>query len=288
MIAAGIVTCNPDLENLKQNYMKYIDDVEMMYICDNASDNIKQLEYMFDRNKKVTVIKNDNNKGIAYALNRIMKKAKEDGIQWVLTMDQDSLCQEKIVSRLIPYCDNSIGIICPHTIEMGGTRNSLQNDNTIQYVDFCITSASLTNVAAWDVVGGFDEWMFIDIVDFEFCARIKEAGYKILQINNVFLYQRIGQLSEIVVGKRHIYVRNHSPLRKYYFSRNLLYCNYLHPTIFRVGQVINLLATTYIKVLLFEKHKFKKVKAMNQGICDGIKKIIKIKNNKRRNGIRKI
>lgn len=34
--------------------------------------------------------------------------------------------------------------------------------------DECITSGSLTSVEAWQKIGGFDEWLEIDGVDFDF------------------------------------------------------------------------------------------------------------------------
>lgn len=279
MIAAGIVTYNPDIEELQENYMKYIDEVEILYIYDNASDNAEEIEKLFIGKNKVKLVKGHDNKGIAHALNRIMEKAEDDGVQWVLTMDQDSICQDNIISALLPYCDDSIGIVHPYVIEVGSTRkNDLYRDKCEDAdVIACIASASFTNVNVWEKVGGFDEWMFIDCVDYDFCAKIVEAGYKIVQINNVFLFQKIGQLKEIIIGKRHIHIRNHSAFRKYYYSRNILYCNYKHPDTFPFTRVLKLLIITYIKVIFFENAKAEKVKGMNKGIIDGRKRIKELK-----------
>jgi GT2 family glycosyltransferase len=63
-----------------------------------------------------------------------------------------------------------------------------------EYVDFCITSASCTNLNAWKNVGGFDEWLFIDLVDNDFCKRIIVSGYKILRINSLVLDQEFGKI----------------------------------------------------------------------------------------------
>lgn len=56
-----------------------------------------------------------------------------------------------------------------------------------EFIDFCITSASCTNLAVWKEVGGFDERLFIDLVDNEFCKRLIVSGYKILRLNNLVL-----------------------------------------------------------------------------------------------------
>lgn len=279
MIVAGIVTYNPDIDKLRRNYSRYIDEAEVVYIYDNASDNIAQIEALA-KEDRIELIKGEENKGIAYALNRIMSCAKELGADWVLTMDQDSECQEGIISALGAYCDENIGIICPYLVERGGSRKYSAKDKT-EYVARCITSGSLTGVDVWEKLGGFDEWMFIDIVDFEYCARVIEAGYKILRVNTVFIYQEIGQLQERIIGKRHIYIRNHSPIRKYYFARNILYCNYIHPNTFCWTYAADGLLTTYLKTILFEQGKSKKISAMNRGVWDARAKIKELKRNQK-------
>lgn len=280
MIAAGIVTYNPDINRLRKNYEQYISDVKWLYVFDNGSSNIDEIQNLFSKEQKVKIIKSEENKGISYALNRIMESAVKDGMKWVLTMDQDSICQNGILSNLTKYCRNDIAIVHPHVIEMGGTRKDYLDRKKIEYIEYCITSASLTNVNAWEQVGGFDEWMFIDIVDYEFCVKVRELGYKIIRVNDVFLYQEIGKLKEIIIGKRHIYVRNHSASRKYYFTRNLIYCRYCHPKTFDLKIVLDFLISTYMKVLLFEKDKIRKIKAMNKGIGDGVKKIRELEKKK--------
>ena len=282
MIAAGVVLFNPEINRLERNIEAFISYVDKIYCYDNCSDNIKQIISVLGQYKKIELIRSNENKGIAYALNRIMEYAQMEGYQWVLTMDQDSVCGHDMVNELASYVDTeNAGIICPFIVERNGTRNIDSNGEKYEHRDFCITSGALTRVEAWNKVGGFDEWMFIDIVDFEICAKMREVGYEILQVNNANLLQEVGQLKEIIIGKRHIYVRNHSALRKYYYARNLIYCNYCHPDTFPFIHMLNLLATTYIKTLLFEKEKFDKLCKMNRGIKDGRRKIKELKEERR-------
>src|SRR5699024_6976157 len=56
----------------------------------------------------------------------------------------------------------------------------------------CITSASCTSIKAWEKIGGFDDWLFIDLVDNEFCKRLVASGYKILRLNHLVLDQEFG------------------------------------------------------------------------------------------------
>lgn len=281
-IAAGIVTYNPNLNLLKKNLSRYIEDVEKVYIFDNASENISEIKKELSRIDKIDIIHFDENRGIAYALNRLMEKAKNEGIMWMLTMDQDSLCDYGIIKSMVPYCQAEHGIVHPYVVEINGTRHHEIRKLENSYVDFCITSASLTNIKAWEIVGGYDEWMFIDVVDFEFCAKLRKHNYKILQLNNVNLYQQVGELREIIIGRRHIYVRNHSSQRKYYFIRNMVYCRYLHPEIFTLKIVLDLLVTIYLKTLLFEKNRIVKIAYMNRGFIDGIIKVKKMQREERK------
>jgi rhamnosyltransferase len=56
----------------------------------------------------------------------------------------------------------------------------------------CITSGALTNLDLWKKLDGFDEQMFIDSVDFEYCYRVRKAGYKVIQTDQVQLSHSIG------------------------------------------------------------------------------------------------
>jgi len=42
-------------------------------------------------------------------------------------------------------------------------------------------------------VGGFEEKLFIDFVDHEYCFKIKMAGHRILQTSSSILLHRIGE-----------------------------------------------------------------------------------------------
>ena len=54
----------------------------------------------------------------------------------------------------------------------------------------------------FDKIGGFDEKLFIDGVDFDFCIRMRKAGYGILRSNNVYLLQEVGKgRSKSLFGK---------------------------------------------------------------------------------------
>lgn len=86
-IAVGIVLFNPDnVDRVQLSLHAILQQVKKVYIFDNST---KENTITFPTN--VTYMTEHENKGIAYALNHIMEKAKTDGYEWLVTMDQDSV-----------------------------------------------------------------------------------------------------------------------------------------------------------------------------------------------------
>lgn len=235
-IAAGVVLFNPDGRAI-DCLNKLITQIDCIYVFDNSPVQLgvqlpETIIYLTER----------ENKGIAYALNRIMERAKADGYEWVLTMDQDSFLPDGMVDDFVNYLSDDIGIICPQVIDKRRAYMEVSEENSVEYIDMCITSASCTSVNAWEKIGGFDEWLFIDLVDNEFCKRLTESGYKILQIRKWVLDQKFGDIEPkskksqafwISLSKffhcknlaKFSYKKNVNPLRVYYTCRNIIYVN---------------------------------------------------------------
>jgi rhamnosyltransferase len=88
-----------------------------------------------------------------------------------------------------------------------------------------ITSGTLLNLDLFRKIGPFNEDLFIDQVDFEYCYRAILKGYTNVQFKNIFLNHALGatsfhrSLRSFSETKRSL----HSPLRLYYMTRNYLY-----------------------------------------------------------------
>jgi rhamnosyltransferase len=119
------------------------------------------------------------NKGIAYALNKCFEKAVSGGYAWNITLDQDSVCEPELVSNLAIHAKSDVAIVSPSIIYRNNEGYAARGMNGVDEVKWVITSASLTNVRAWQAVHSFDEWMFIDGVDIDFCIRTAKAGYRL-------------------------------------------------------------------------------------------------------------
>ena len=60
--------------------------VDRIVLIDNASKNIDDVDKAFSSYANITIIKNDKNKGIAYALNQILQFAYRQHYEWYLSM----------------------------------------------------------------------------------------------------------------------------------------------------------------------------------------------------------
>ena len=270
-IAAGIVSFNPNIERLRENIQSVISQVESLVIIDNGSSNTKEIE-MLCNDTGCYLIKLNENKGIAYALNQICKFFYPREYDWVFTLDQDSISSTDMVSKLYTHTSDNVGAIGPKIVYRNNETFS-QNSSVkaIESVEWLITSATLTNLKAWKTIGGFDNKLFIDGVDKDFCFRLRQHGFNVIQCNEVELSHELGNLKcRRILGKT-IYVTNHSPKRKYYMVRNAIYLDRKHNT---NGSFVYILKI-FIKTLAFEQNKILNLKQMLQGIKDGKKMMIK-------------
>ena len=194
MIVAGVTLFQPEIERLKENINAIYPQVDRVFCVDNGSNNIDEVENWLNvYYSDIILVKNTENLGIARALNQIFEYAVKQDAEWVLTLDQDSVCPSNLIQIYRDYMNvEKIGIICPVLRD----RNYEQMDETkgkSEQVSECITSASLNSVSAWTEVGGFFEPLFIDYVDQDYCANLIEHGYHIIRANEAILLHEIGQ-----------------------------------------------------------------------------------------------
>lgn len=274
-ICAGIVLYNPEISRLKENIDAIINQVEKIILVDNGSNEINEIERIWDSNKKVVIIKNFENEGIAKALNQMCQWAKDNGFDWILTLDQDSVCDKTVIEEFLPYTiKKDIGIICPR-INYENMKNKKESGLEFDYVEACMTSASLTSIRAWEKCKGFDEWMFIDYVDNDFGMRLKLNNYKIIRVNKAVLQHRLGKAEEKKIFGFKITVFNHSSFRNYYYVRNSIYFIRKYKENINILKYITILLCWESKKIIFEPQKRDVLLSMMKGIHKGL--IAKIK-----------
>jgi rhamnosyltransferase len=72
------------------------------------------------------------------------------------------------------------------------------------------------------LVGFYDDDLFIDFVDMDYCLRMKKKNFKILKAMRVVLHHELGSKQTRNILGLKISFRDHTPWRYYYMMRNRL------------------------------------------------------------------
>ncbi len=274
-IAAGIILYNPNLERLRQNIDAIFPQVDAVYVVDNASANPDAITMLLDE-FKLTSLRNDTNLGVACALNQLMNMAQAEQKEWLLTLDQDSVSSTDLIGQLSFFIDSfpRAGILCPVISDRSfGIEHPPTHTHATTALQECITSASLTRIDAWLDVGGFDQRLFIDAVDTDFCISLHEHGWDVLQVNSARLIHEIGHAAtkHMIFGRSYI-AFNHAPLRYYYIARNMVFISRKHNGFLSPAPWRAMLTMTMrmIVILLWEREqRLLKCYKMIKGMIDG-------------------
>ncbi len=226
-IAAIVILYFPEPETLS-NIASYINHVDKVFIYDN-SPTCSFLHNKLPSSEKIDYAHDTLNQGIAIRLNDGMRKAVAEQYDWVLTMDQDSFFEPDMIERYLICLQ---GYANKQEVAMFGTQYGRQQKTFSaqcqpEQIHELITSGTIINVDVFKIVGEFDEALFIDSVDHDYCIRCKQYGFLLIQFANIFLTHALGKLVKassiktLFLAKKKKFI--HNPIRCYYMYRNLLY-----------------------------------------------------------------
>lgn len=264
MIVVGIVIYNPEYDLLKKSITALFDQVDRIVLYLNSSFDKEIISGM----DKVETINDGTNNGIATALNAIMEYAENLGCDWCLLMDQDSVvcsdflrCYEKYISL------KDAAIITPIISEDNNAKSNAPMDG-VDLIDMCITSGSYNNIDVWKKVGGFREEFFIDYVDWEYAARVRNAGYRIYRINEVSINHKLGNKEYHSLLGHRFFTYNHNAFRKYYITRNTIVSFKLFPNEDAFSHPYLRTIKRLLITVLYEDEKKEKIKSIIKGVRD--------------------
>lgn len=276
-VAAVVVIYNPEL-SVVANINSYIEQVGKLFVVDNSDKVINEnLFQELSALKNAEYISNKGNLGIAAALNIGATRAIEEDFEYLLTMDQDSEATPSMVSALMECFsqDFKIGIVSPILYHPEGRNIIHKSEKSFERIITAWTSGNLLDLDVFKKSGGFKEDLFIDYVDHEFCLRLNRMGFKVYVCNKARLKHSLGNIEEVNLIFRKFYPTNHSALRLYYRTRNRFYVKKKYksdlPEFFK--QDNKDFWRTFLKIVLFEKARVKKMKFMLKGYCDFRKNI---------------
>jgi len=234
-LIAILVIFKPDLINFKKVVLQHEKNFNSIILVNNSPEiSLKTFQ-----SKITSIIYNDDNVGLAVALNIGILEAKKRGAEMVALFDQDSMLPNNFCKRMLQLINSyhdykNTAVFSPiYLNKITNVYGSIINFKPFQlirtqpnkflnvsYPKYVITSSSFIPIKAIDKVGLMREELFIDFIDIEWCLRARSYGYSIVSFSKVEIEHYLGDSSVTFMGKNYPI---HSPLRMYYNFRNSLY-----------------------------------------------------------------
>jgi len=226
IFGAVVVLYNPTEDEIK-NINTYKNLVDRTIIIDNSVINHRELvDQMVMLNSKVSYYSEQKNLGLSKALNKGISMLLENGCQWALVFDADSKIESDIVSVYKRAIENykceinqksKIAIFAPvHVFERS------KNHPYHGYRDrkWVMTSGCLFECRIFKEQKGFMEELFVDGLDMDYCFKLHENGYRIIECGEAVINHHPAETKSFLGFKYGIA----SPDRYYMQARALIWC----------------------------------------------------------------
>lgn len=227
-VAAVVPLYRPDSSALA-NLAKLAACCPVVAVDDGSPREFAPLLLEIDKLRNVRLLRLGANRGIAFALNRGVQLCFEEGADCVLTFDQDSTPSthhiDSLVSLIAEDVDRKLGLIGPGWVggqPMWGADFSqsaeLHSVPAIYQSGMCIPKRT------WKAVGAFDEGLFIDGVDNDYCLRVRGRGLIVGAVGSLEMEHQLGAgasaFRRVRFGPFSPVATFHPSGRRYYINRN--------------------------------------------------------------------
>ena len=278
-VLAVVVTYNPG-DDLAWNLAALRDQVDQVVVIDNGSANHAAIARTAAA-AGCEYLGNLQNLGIGAALSQAARLALDRGADWLAMFDQDSLAPPGGLVGLLRLFDRHpqrarIAVLAMShrdRVTAGDYhhgRDVVEASGDWRSVRTTITSGSLVRTAVFGEVGLFDEALFIDSVDHDFCLRCRSRGYLIIEGRDQVMQHSLGAITTHELLGRRVTCGNYNAIRRYYITRNTLEVARrfaFSETGWAALSVVYLLVDS-LMVLLYESQRPAKLAAMAWGLVD--------------------
>lgn len=254
---------------------KYVDNVVLL---DNTP-NVENFS-LFSEIKNTEYIAYKKNLGLSLAFNHYLKTLTENC--YIIFFDQDSFCPEGLVKQLkndYQICCgklNKKGIIGPAYFEENAGHLMVPNQKEevsagLYEVKSIITSGMFTELDVIKESGFWNDDIFLDMADWDFCWRILRAGFFCCFSTNEVLSHQLGKNVHHFCGFE---IEEWASFRVYYQTRDCLYLlrkPYV-PFKFRIRFILMLTIRPVLHLILLPDKK-KRLHYFIKGIKDFRKNI---------------
>jgi rhamnosyltransferase len=194
-IGAVVVTFQPDWGVLG----KVLDSVSLQVargvVIDNGSPNSTRIQSMLP--PRFSLLLNPQNRGIGAALNQGVSRLRvEPSIEWVLTLDQDTILDTNYVSVMSQRARFKIppghfGILTASPAHTSGRTGRMMR------ADFVYATGNLVRVSLFGSAR-YREEFFMDQIDHDFCYQVRKNGYEILLLDQPMFKHNHGNARELM------------------------------------------------------------------------------------------
>jgi len=272
---ACIVTYEPDLGILAENLRAVARQVDAVIVVDNGSANAST--FADDLPEEVVLHRLAVNSGLSVAMNIAVQSAESQHAELVLMLDQDSVSVPGLVATLRADLDENedLAMVGPRIDDRNLESDVSHDGRGLERVNACITSGSLIRVDDWRRIGGWDEALFIDYVDFDFCLRVRSSGRAIGIDHRTALHHSIGDARR--QGRATAW--GHSAQRLERMAKDVLYYARKHrrsPMDLQVvpnrrSRALAVLVRKALVIAVHEDAKYAKTRALLRGSIQGLR-----------------
>ena len=289
--AALVVSYMPNHDVLGSLLRSLSSQVDVLVLIDNGGGE-QVAKTVRAQGVLMDCIRCEGNLGLGHALNRGFRYALEVGATHVATFDQDSDPASDLIARLMDahrklgFAGERCAAVGPAFFDVrkdemtffpfyrteGGVIQTLQpaqpGTADLVEVDMLITSGMLINAAAWADGIRYDEALFVDHTDTEWCFRARSCGYKLFGCTSIHMGHALSDAPPKVFMGLSFF--RYSPLRRYYYYRNTTYLcsDSVVPRVWRhrfaKGLIVRLAGNWMV-----DDRKFQSLKMMVRGAWDG-------------------
>ncbi|WP_158682884.1 MULTISPECIES: glycosyltransferase family 2 protein [Pseudomonas] len=292
-VAAVVVGYMPEIDVLDRLLISLGSQVDVLIFLDNGASSNVLMAAPVER-QSLVYVDMEGNKGLGAALNKGFELAVNAGVDYVVTFDQDSHAEPQLIAKLgtamaqaklkDPRCiavspaffDRRDGkkVNFPFYQSVNGVIKPVfhsDDENGLVNVDILITSGMYISTQAWIEGHRYDEGLFVDFTDSEWCFRVRDQGYALYGCLNVEMGHALSDAPPVkLFGLSFL---RYSPVRRYFFFRaTVAVCRMNHmPTCWK-KRLLLALVLRFFANLLIDKNKIQSLKMMLRGALHGWQK----------------
>lgn len=200
----------PCLDSLRQQTFR---DFEVLLLDDaSTDDSVERLRNAGD--ERVIFLPQKQNRGFAAVNNIGIRRALQDGVDWVMLLNNDTVCAPDMLEKLLAQTPPE-SVSCPKMLFMtppdeiwfaGGTLDrktgkvvhlgghakdgpAFSEKKQVSFITFCCVLIPRSVV---EKVGYLDEDLFMYCEDVDYCIRLTDAGIPMWYLPDAVLHHKAG------------------------------------------------------------------------------------------------